>query len=93
MTIEELRDQDVLLPEDEWGTHSRSTTVHQLPLAVVLALTVASIVVALIGDGGALTWLGTAGFIVCLFVLTWMFDRAVLRQRRRVRQERRAARR
>ncbi len=92
MSIEELREQNVLLPEDEWGKHSRDTTVPQLPLAIVLAVAIVSIAVALVGDGGLLTWIGTGTFVATLYVVTWMFDRAVLRQRQRVREKRQTVR-
>ncbi len=91
MSIEDLREQGVLLPEEEWGEHELETTVPQLPLAIALAVAALAIGTAILGDGGPLTWIGVAAFILTLYVLTWMFDRAVRRQRERVRRERRQA--
>lgn len=89
MSLDELRDQGVLLPEDEWGRHTLKTTVPQRTLAALLIAAVASLVVAYLGDGDGLTWIGTAAFLVLLFVITWVVDRSVRKQRRRVREERR----
>jgi uncharacterized membrane protein YhhN len=90
VTIEDLREQGVLLPEEEWGTHSLETTTRPWGLMAAFLVAAAGLVVALLGDGGALTWAGIGTFLVMLYALTWMCDRAVVRQRRRVRRERRA---
>lgn len=88
MTIEDLREHGVLLPEEEWGTHRLESTTRQVPLLAAFALAAASLVVLYLGDGGTWTWGGTATFLVCLAAITWMCDRAVRRQRRRVGRER-----
>ena len=90
MTIEDLREQGVLLPEEEWGSHSLETTTRSWGLLAAFLTAAASLVVALLGDGGLPTWAGIGTFLVMLFALTWMCDRAVVRQRRRVRREREA---
>ena len=91
MSIDDLREQGVLLPEEEWGQHELETTVHVLPLAAGFTVAVASLVVIYLGDGGTLTWVGSGVFLVALYAVTWMCDRAVLRQRERFREERRHA--
>jgi peptidoglycan/LPS O-acetylase OafA/YrhL len=88
MSMEDLRQQGVLLPEDEWGKHKLKTTVPQRTLAVLLLAAVAGLVAAYLGDGDLLTWIGMAAFLVLLFVVTAVVDRSVNRQRRRVREER-----
>lgn len=88
MTIEDLREQGVLLPEEEWGSHRLETTVPQVPLAVAFLVAAAALVAAYLGDGGAATWIGVGVFLASLYAITWMVDRAVFRQRRRVRRER-----
>ncbi|UCC47351.1 MAG: hypothetical protein JSV41_07510 [Gemmatimonadota bacterium] len=88
MTIDDLREQGVLLPEEEWGKHSLKTTAPRLPLAVALLVATAGCALMLLGDGGILTWVGVALFIVTLYASTWMLDRAVARQRERARRER-----
>lgn len=89
MTIEDLREQDVLLPEEEWGSHRLETTVPEWPLAGAFLVAAASLVVAYLGDGGLATWVAVAVFLVTLYLVTWLVDRAVFRQRRRFHRERR----
>ena len=91
MSIDDLREQGVLLPEEEWGEHRLETTVHVVPIAIGFGVAVASLVVIYVGDGGTLTWVGSGIFLVALYAVTWMCDRAVLRQRERFREERREA--
>lgn len=88
MSIEDLREQGVLLPEDEWGKHRLQTTVHQGPLLVTVVVAAASLVAAYLGDGTPLTWGGVAGFLVAFFAMVWICDRAIRRQRQRVENER-----
>lgn len=84
MTIEDLREHGVLLPEEEWGKADLETTARETPLLLTFLVAGGALVAAYLGDGGALTWIGTGVFLVCLCAITWMCDRAVLRQRRRV---------
>lgn len=87
MTIEDLREQGVLLPEEEWGVHKLETTTPEVPLAVSFAAAVGFLVMIYLGGGGRFTWIGTALFLVTLYEITWICDRAVLRQRERFREE------
>lgn len=89
MTIEDLREQGVLLPEEEWGEHQLETTVRETPLLAAFLVAVGALTAAYIGDGGSTTWIGVTTFLVCLYAIIWMCDRAVRRQRERFRKERR----
>lgn len=89
MTLEDLREQGVLIPEEEWGRHRLETTTHRVPLLLAFLLSGAALAAAFVGDGGAITWIGMGAFLAGLFAIVWMCDRAVVRQRRRVRRERR----
>lgn len=91
MTLEDLREHGVLLPEEEWGTHELETTVPEWPLLGAFLAAAALWVVAYLGEGGTLTAVAVAGFLVLLFAITWICDRAVTRQRERFREERRGA--
>ena len=91
MTMEDLRDHGVLLPEDEWGAHRLETTVPEWPLAAMLLAAAVLWVVAFLGDGGTATWIAVGGFLVLVFAVTWICDRAIRSQRERFREERRAA--
>lgn len=90
--IEILEEQGVLLPEEEWGEHSLESTVARWPLAVAVLLATAALVVALVGGGHLPTWIALGGFLVLLFVIIWLCDRAVLRQEARTRGKRGAIR-
>lgn len=93
MTLEDLQQEGVLLPEEEWGEHALTSTVPRLPLVGLLAVLAASIVVALIADGGTLTFVAMGAFIAALIALTWVLDRSLVRLRRRERRERERSRR
>ena len=88
MSLEDLREHGVLLPEEEWGEGSLETTARELPLLLAFVVAGGALVAAFLGDGDLLTWGGTAVFLACLYAITWMCDRAVLRQRRRVAERR-----
>lgn len=87
MSLEDLREQGVLLPEEEWGTHRLETTVHQIPLLVVFLTAAASLAAVYVGNGQSLTWIGIAGFFVAFFAMVGLCNRAVQRQRRRFQRE------
>lgn len=89
MSLDDLREHGVLLPEDEWGTRELATTVPLLRALVAFLAAVAGLALAYAGDGTTLTWIGVALFLVAFFALTWLCDRAVRAQRRRVRRGRR----
>lgn len=89
MTLEDLREQGVLLPEKRWGKHELTTTVAKWWLLAALAAAAGGVGVALAGDGGWLTWVGIGVFLVALSTATVLCDRAVVRQRRRMEGERR----
>jgi len=84
MSLDELRDQGILLPEDEWGEHDLETTVARGPLLVALLLAVAGLVAAFVGDGAWPTWVGVGLFLAGLYLATVLCDRAVERQRQRM---------
>lgn len=89
MSLRDLEDHGVLLPEDEWGAHSLETTVPEVPLLVMFVVAVVALVVVFFGNGGAWTWIGLGTFLLALCGITSVCDRAVTRQRRRTEDERR----
>lgn len=88
MTLEDLREHGVLLPEEEWGSHRLETTVPEWPLAGAFVVAAASLVAAYLGDGRAPTWVAVVVFLAAIYLVTWLVDRAVTRQRERFRRER-----
>ena len=89
MTLEDLREQGVLLPEKRWGKHELTSTVARWWLLAALVAAAGGVGVALAGDGGRLTWVGIGVFLVALSAATILCDRAVVRQRRRMERGRR----
>lgn len=88
MSMEDLREHGVLLPEEEWGEHRLETTVSEPRLAVAFVIAVASTVVMYFGAGGSLTWVGLIVFLFALYWIIWVCDRGVTAQRRRSERER-----
>ena len=88
MTIEDLEEQGVLLPEEEWGVHELETTTPEVPLALAFVAALGFWMMIYMGDGRLLTWVGTGLFLATLYGITWICDRAVLRQREKFREER-----
>lgn len=92
MTLEDLKEEGVLLPEREWGQHELSSTAPAAPFLGLILIAAATIIVALAGAGGPLTFIGIALFLIALGALTWLLDRAIREQLRRTGREREAAR-
>lgn len=90
MTMQDLRDHGVLLPDEEWGEHRLETTVPEWGLAGSFLAAGGAWWGIYVGDGGTVTWIALGVFLAALGAITWICDRAILRQRRRFREERRA---
>ena len=82
MSKEDLENMGVLLPEEEWGKHSLTTTVNKPLLITIGIMTVISAVLMYSGNGNFLTWLGVALFLTMLVGFTALSIRAVEMQRR-----------
>lgn len=90
MTLEDLREHGVLLPEEEWGEHRLETTVPEWPLLAAFVAAAVLWWVAYFGDGSWVTGVAVAAFLAVLYAITWVCDRGVLAQRRRFREEHRS---
>lgn len=88
MSMEDLREHGVLLPEEEWGEHRLETTVPEGRLATGFVIAVTGVVSIYLGAGGRWTWIGLVVFLAALYWIIWVCDRGVLAQRERVRRER-----
>ncbi len=87
MSMDDLRQHGVLLPEEEWGQHRLTTTVSEGQLGAAFALAVAALVTIYLGAGGTWTWVGLGAFLVALYWIVATCDRAVRRQQKRSRRE------
>lgn len=88
MPLEDLRNQGVLLPEEEWGEHRLETTVSQTPVLILFLIAVASWAAAYLGGGHLLTWIGVVMLLVSFFGIIFLCNRAVRKQRKRFERER-----
>ena len=84
MSLEDLQDQGVLLPEERWGEHDLETTAPRWWLLAVFLTAVAGLAATYLGDGGGWTWIGIVTFLAALYAATILCDRAVERQRERM---------
>jgi hypothetical protein len=91
MSLEHLRSMGLLRDEEEWdGRHQPTGVVVSVLLAAALVCTAGCVAIAL-GDGGRVTWLGVAGFLVGLFgVLGINLHGVGRRRKRRARASRRS---
>ena len=87
MALEDLEEHGVLLPEEEWGEHALRSTMPHGVTAVVFVVACIALVVAYLGDGRAWTWIGIGAFLVSFYVLVWLCDVAIVRQRERMEGE------
>jgi len=66
MSIRDLRKMGLLKPESEWKERVPRSSVSSCWTVLWTALAIAGCVLMIQGDGGALTWIGLAGFVVAL---------------------------
>ncbi len=82
MSLEHLRGMGLLRDESQWGRYQSSGVFISALLAAAVLCTAGCVAIAL-GDGGRLTWLGIAGYLVGLFCFLGVNLRGVGRRRRR----------
>ncbi len=78
MTLEDLEEAGLILPEDQWGTHALKTRVNRPLLLTLGAVTLVSLLVMYFDDGGMWTWISLAAYIAMLAAFTWLSWRAVI---------------
>lgn len=64
MSLKDLQEHGILLPEQEWGVHDLHTSVNKPLLLASLAFGLAAVVLMYIGGGRALTFVGMVMFIL-----------------------------
>lgn len=67
-----LQDQGILRPVTERFTGELHTGVNTAQLLVVGALSLVSVLMIYLGDGGTWTWIGSVAFILLLIWFTWI---------------------
>lgn len=87
MSIEDLEEQNILLPEEEWGQHELKTTASQIPMLILFACSITGCVLSFLGNGNLWTWVGIVLFFVSFFGIVLLCDRAIVKQRERTNKE------
>lgn len=87
MSIDDLKEQHVLLPEEEWGIHELKTTVRQLPAILLFICCTAALVMTYFGAGNRSTWIGILLFFCSFFAIIILCDRAIIKQKERTKSE------
>ncbi|MHC4126918.1 MAG: hypothetical protein ACYTE6_15830 [Planctomycetota bacterium] len=83
MSLEHLRGMGLLRDETTWDGRHQPSGVVVSTLLLAAALCTAGCVAIALGDGGRVTWLGVAGYLVGLFCFLGINLRGVGRRRRR----------
>ncbi|MGM0491592.1 MAG: hypothetical protein ACQER1_01500 [Armatimonadota bacterium] len=70
MSLKDLEEHGILLPKEEWGVHDLHTSVNEAELVACLLFGGVTLTLMYIGDGEALTFVGTVLFIIFLGWIT-----------------------
>lgn len=87
MSIEDLKEQNILLPEKEWGIHKLKTTVQQIPALFLFVSCLVALSMTYFGGGNEWTWIGIILFFVSFFGIILLCDRAIVKQKERKQKE------
>lgn len=66
MSMKDLEEMGILLPQEKWGKADLHTSVNKPQLVVSGLLAVVAVIMAYAGNGGTLTWVGVLLLFVCL---------------------------
>lgn len=64
MSLKDLHDHGILLPEEEWGVHDLHTSVNKTELIVSLLFGLAAVTIMYFGGGETPTFVGMMMFIL-----------------------------
>jgi len=70
MTMEELEEDGILLPRDQWGKRELKSRVAKVPLLVIAGAALGSVGMMYLGNGRGLTWMGLGVFFASLTAFT-----------------------
>jgi hypothetical protein len=77
MSLEDMEQDGILLPRDQWGTRELRTRVGRWPMVVIAILAVVAAVLMYLGNGNVVTWIGAGLFLVSLAGFTWVSLRGI----------------
>ena len=70
MSLEELEDAGVLLPEENWGKMKTVSNMNPILVVIIGIMAIGSIFMMLIGDGMLMTFIGIGLFLLDLVLFT-----------------------
>ena len=88
MSVRDLRQLGVLLPQEEWGQHDLTTTVNKKALAAVMLVGIIALLLMYFGDGKLVTFIGIGVFMIFMWQITRISLEAIERQAERFAQAR-----
>ncbi|MFW6437861.1 MAG: hypothetical protein ACOCZ7_02500 [Armatimonadota bacterium] len=91
MSLKDLQDHGILLPQEEWGVHDLHTSVNKPLLIVSLLFGLAAVVMMYLGGGQAFTFVGMVMFIVFMGWITQISLKAIDVQAAQFAEERQEA--
>ncbi|MFW5868486.1 MAG: hypothetical protein ACOCX2_11755 [Armatimonadota bacterium] len=91
MSLKDLQEHGILLPEEEWGVHDLHTSVNKPLLIVALLFGVAAVVMMYFGGGQTPTFVGMVMFIAFMGWITQISLKAIDVQAAQFAEERQEA--
>jgi hypothetical protein len=91
MSLKDLHEHGILLPEEEWGIHDLHTSVNKPELVASMLFGLASVALMYIGGGETLTFVGMVMFILFMGWITRLSVIAIEVQAAQFIEEREAA--
>ncbi len=80
MSIKDLKEMGILLPEEKWGQFDLHTSVNKPQLVGAGILALIGSVLGYAGNGGTCTWIGVMLFFVSLGWFTVISVKAINKQ-------------
>ena len=77
MSLRDLEEMGILLPQDKWGQLDLHTSVNKVQLVGAALLAAVGAIMGYAGNGGPVTWVGVALLLVFFAWFTWLSMTAV----------------
>lgn len=77
MSLKDLSEHGILLPQEEWGAHDLHTSVNKVALVAALLFGLAAVVLMYLGGGTSLTFVGTVMFLAFMAWVTHISMKAI----------------
>jgi steroid 5-alpha reductase family enzyme len=91
MSLKDLDEHGILLPEEEWGVHDLHTSVNKPELVTSMLFGLASVATMYFGGGETITFVGMVMFILFMGWITRLSVKAIKVQAAQFAEEREAA--